>query len=166
MFPQNPLSLIGLAPDESSMTFAWFLGIGWKSLREKTHIQSVWLKHTFLTALLHFACVSCGLKHKSFWLSAIPSRHHLEPQQERVSEPWSEIEPWQDGERNMCCVSCQWLESTPCIFLARTPLSSPHFLFNDLFCCFCHFITPFIPHWRWREGLWLVEVKEGWSFLC
>lgn len=89
--------------------------------------------------MFYFVCAlwtECGLSltytHQVIWLLASLSRHHIEAQQECVTDPHSEREGWQDGYRNMHWVSCvlNGHEKAQCIFLMNHPLNSPLCLFN------------------------------------
>lgn len=98
--------------------------------------------HSLLQKLCNVAFCVCTVDraghthtHKNkqvIWLLASLSRHHIEAQRECVTDPHSEREGWQDGYRNMHCVSCvlDGFESTQCIFLTQPPLHSPHWLLD------------------------------------
>lgn len=73
------------------------------------------LRYIRTQKLCNVHCRQCGqplqINTPTLWLLAIPSRHHIETQQECVTDPHSEREGWQDGYGNMhsiSCVLCKW----------------------------------------------------------
>lgn len=179
----------GLNAGECNETFALIgdgLSNGWvgrgrygflKSKNTHKKVAGALVVHTLFyksSAMLHFVCAlwtERGHTHTNqvVWLLASLSRHHIEAQRECVTDPHSEGEGWQDGYRNMRCVSCvlHGFESTQCIFLTYPPLhSSSLIIWLDLSFLSIVFNHHCCSHWSYGEGLWLVEVTGGWDFLA